>query len=119
MEALEGLLIDTGAHLVECWGWPAAGGEYHTYGRHGVILLDVSLPPRRKRWILAHELGHHLSVVMLHGDRKLAEGKADLKAVKILAERYLFGEIEWPERVLPLLSVFYPEEFGGEDWAAA
>ncbi len=84
------------------WDYRQHGmGAYYTSNNgKGFILLPASVPAQNERWLLAHELGHHVNRHELSTDsERVAEWKADTWAVGYLQEHYPDDAIAYPDRV--------------------
>lgn len=98
------------------------GAAYGEFERRGPwILMPVSLPMRIERFLISHELGHHVAPGLIDNPRWLSERRADRWAVKTLLELgYDVDQVEWPARVLDILqelAPMYPERF--QEWRVA
>lgn len=101
MEPIWALAEQMGVVIVTPDDWPDEEAWYLTHPRPGILL--PFRPLREERWLIAHELGHHVAPVLLDNPRWLSEAKADRWAVATLRRLYDIDQVEWPRRVLHLL----------------
>lgn len=83
--------------------WPSRGAWYALCSKGPSLILLPFVPAREERWLIAHELGHHMRAAHISGPPWLAEAKADRWAVKTLLRLYDVDQVAWPDRVRNLL----------------
>ena len=100
MEPIWRLADELGLRIITDPYWRGEPGATYSEinSELGVMLMPAVLPIRLERWLIAHELGHHVNP----GYRRptwLSEAKADRWAVRKLLELYDPEEVDWPERL--------------------
>lgn len=104
MEAIWTLADSMGVRVITDPGWHYEDGAFYLeeHGT-GIILMPSIIPIELERWLIAHELGHHVNPVY-RDPRWLAEAKADRWAVASLLELYHPDDIDWPHRVVEAMA---------------
>ena len=98
MEPIWQLADDLGVRVITEPSWHYSfGASYAEVRWQGIIVMPAIIPIKIERWLIAHELGHHINCAY-RDPVWLAEAKADRWAVKKLWELYHPDDGEWPER---------------------
>lgn len=100
MEPIWRIAEEMGVLIIPAADWDEEAW-YLTDPRPGILMPDR--PLREERWLIAHELGHHMHPVLMGNPTWLAEAKADRWAVATLLELYDVDQVAWPKRVWHLL----------------
>lgn len=87
LDKLQALAEWYGVGIIVCDGWPACGGTYTTDGDFSLIHIDTATHDLvDQRWILAHEIGHHVSRLEVMKQHESMEEVANKFAAALLAE---------------------------------